>query len=113
MANLRRVDYDSLDLRPKSSAKTPDWHKWIDELREYNPGESFSIDPEEGESERKLKVQLTKAMESLGRGIEYHQTTDGELVARVLEQPKARPKAKAKDEGTRGTGRRGRPRANA
>jgi hypothetical protein len=125
---LRRVDSTTLTFLSTSKPMTRTWDIHLDALRDAEVGETFELqpesgsefatDPKDGLTLRQYKVQLTKAAESLGKGIEYKEAVDEGTkrrfwTATILAGPRKRPAYKPKAQASGGQSRRGRSQTEA
>ena len=72
------------------SKKPPKWRDLISELESLSPDSVLALTPDEGDSPRALKVQVSRAAKAAGRqaDILYGQNAHGELEVWLRDKPK-------------------------
>jgi len=73
-----------------ASKKPPKWQSLVSELEELAPDSMLALEPDEGDSIRALKVQVSRAAKAAGRqdDIVYGENANGELEVWLRERPK-------------------------
>jgi hypothetical protein len=84
--------------------KPPKWESLVPELEELTKDNVLALTPDEGDSMRALKVQVSRAAKAAGRqdDILYGENANGELEVWLRERPKQqrgprKPKAAAQE----------------
>ena len=72
------------------SKKPPKWQSLVSELEDMTADTLLALTPDEGDSMRALKVQVSRAAKSAGRtdDILYGENTAGELEVWLRDKPK-------------------------
>jgi hypothetical protein len=72
------------------SKKPPKWESLVSDLEELTKDNVLALTPDEGDSMRALKVQVSRAATRAGRkdDILYGENTNGELEVWLREKPK-------------------------
>ena len=106
---MPRVERRSIDQKTVTSTsaakKTPKWQTLVSELGEMTADRLLALLPDEGDSIRALKVQVSRAAKAAGRAddILYGENTAGELEVWLREKPKqTRGPRKKKDAASSG-----------
>src|SRR5687768_9203426 len=70
--------------------KAPKWQSLVSELEELTGDGMLALNPDEGDSMRALKVQVSRAAKAAGRAddILYGENVNGELEVWLREKPK-------------------------
>ena len=70
--------------------KTPKWQSLVSELEELSSDGMLALRPDEGDSIRALKVQVSRAAKAAGRkdDILYGESANGELEVWLRDKPK-------------------------
>lgn len=84
--------------------KVPKWQALVSELEELTADGLLALTPDEGDSVRALKVQISRAAKAAGRAddVLYGENANGELEVWLRDKPKQKRgprKAKATGEG--------------
>jgi len=83
--------------------KAPKWQSLVPELEELTADRLLALTPDEGDSVRALKVQVSRAAKAAGRvdDVLYGENTNGELEVWLRERPKQKrgPRKKRTDSG--------------
>src|SRR6478735_4285384 len=91
---MPRVERRSIDQKTVTSTsavkKPPKWQTLVSELEEMTADSLLALTPDEGDSMRALKVQVSRAAKAAGRvdDILYGENTNGELEVWLREKPK-------------------------
>src|SRR5215212_5767970 len=70
--------------------KTPKWQSLVSELEELSADNILALSPDEGDSMRALKVQVSRAAKAANRqdDVLYGENANGELEVWLREKPK-------------------------
>ncbi len=70
--------------------KDPKWRALVTDLEELTPDDILALKPDEGDTMRALKVQVSRAANAAGRKdeIEYGVNTDDELEVWLRDKPR-------------------------
>jgi hypothetical protein len=88
-----------------AAKKTPKWQSLVSQLEDMTADNMLALKPDEGDSMRALKVQVSRAAKAAGRqdDILYGENQSGELEVWLRDRPKQkRGPRKRKSEGTEG-----------
>ena len=93
---MPRVERRSIDQKTVTSMsatkKPPKWQSLVSELEDMTADRLLALLPDEGDSMRALKVQVSRAAKAAGRAddILYGENTSGELEVWLRDRPKQR-----------------------
>jgi hypothetical protein len=86
-----------------SQKKPPKWQSLVSELEALSSDSLLALSPDEGDTMRALKVQVSRAAKAAGRqdAILYGENTNGELEVWLRERPKQKrgPRKQRADSG--------------
>lgn len=99
MARIREVDVSAKQRVKQRTKGYQEREPFREAVANLTPDKAIEVEPENGESLRKLKLNLARAAKEVGRSISYGETTDKIIVAWLAEGDAApkRRRARKKD----------------
>jgi hypothetical protein len=91
---MAKVEHRSISERTVTLSnpqkKPPKWQSLVSEIEEMGPDSLLALSPDEGDTIRALKVQISRAATAAGRkdDIQYGENTNGEIEVWLREKPK-------------------------